>query len=230
VFPAPASDRRAAAFLRRGLAPRARRSLQELPCFPLRGSAAATRHEPPPRRVARPQLSPHAPRHRELHGWEGRGEGPSLLQPAPDPPTHPRMLQGQIRRLQSTRHPRSEPPQRAGSSSLLPGRLMQHGSPVPPPGCRRCLTSTFRLRPRRGVGTRHRQSQLSSRGSLRDRGDVSTGDSRHHPRALPPSLPHTMVRRPGLPLLLLPPSSSSSSPSLQHGASSSHPLALISHV
>lgn len=226
--PTDARRRTEAAFLRRGLAPRARCSLQELPCFPLGGSAPAANRKPPRFRVARPQVCPRGPATPWGARRGGKDEGnvlPFALAPSTLPTHGCSRNKSSCCRAPGT--PDLSSPQGAGRFSFLPGRFNQQSSLVPPiQGCRRCLTSAFRLRPRCGVGRGRRRSQLSSRRSLRDRRDVSTRSSRRRrPRTPPPSPPRATVRCPGLRL-----PSSSSSPSLQRRAGSSHSLALISHV
>lgn len=109
--PTDARRRTEAAFLRRGLAPRARRSLQELPCFPLRGVSAGGKSQttavPSCEASALPPWAGHAVG--STRGWEGRREYSAFCS-CTQHPTHPWMLKGQIQLLQSTRYPRSEPP------------------------------------------------------------------------------------------------------------------------
>lgn len=225
--PTDARRRTEAAFLRRGLAPRARRSLQELPCFPLRGVSAGksqTTAVPSCEASALPLWASHAVG--STRGWEGRRECSAFCS-CTQHPTHPWILKEQIQLLQSTQYPRSEPPPRGWEVFPSPRQVQSAKQPGPPyPGLSEMPYQRFPATAslRGGEGPPAKSAQLPPQ-PARQKG-------RQHPRQTPPSSPHpttlsprATVRCPGLRL-----PSSSSSPSLQRGAGSSHSLALISHV
>lgn len=171
-----------AAFLRRGLAPRARRSLQELPAFRSGGSASGTSRTTTGMSCEASALPPGPA---TPQGTSGEG---SAFCTCTQPPAHPGMLQGQSGCGRAPSAAAVSPPEGKAARSPLPG---------PSAMSYRC----FRLQPRRGVGRCCRRTQLSSRCSLRGEGASAPAAAPAPRHPLPPR--HGPVPRAAFFLLLL---------------------------